>query len=216
MVDVIVTSLPNANDANVVITSADPQESAVVQIVPSPGRKGDKGDQGEQGPAGPSGEKGDKGDKGDQGDPGPKGDTGDKGDKGDQGDIGPEGPQGPAGADVSAPQLGVEGNNAELVLQGIENETTFDSFDATEWRTVKYLVSVSKVIDGVNKFYTTELTILVDEIGITVSEYATVDNDGDMGTVTATRDGDIVSLVYSPNLLIKPVTLRYYRTGLKA
>jgi hypothetical protein len=211
MVDVVVTSLPNANDANVVITSADPQQASTVQIVPSPGRKGDKGDQGEQGPSGPTGE---KGDKGDQGDPGPKGDTGDKGDKGDQGDTGP---QGEPGQDFGGEELGLAGNNTENVLQGIENETTFDSFSAAEWRTVKYLVSVSKVIDGVNKFYTTELTILVDEIGITVSEYATVDNDGDMGTVTAIRDGNnIVSLVYYPNLLIKPVTLRYYRTGLKA
>lgn len=216
VVQVSISSTPASGDANLIIESANPQQSSTVQVVPSPGKKGDIGPAGPQGEPGPKGDTGDQGPKGDTGEQGPKGDTGDQGPKGDQGEQGPKGDKGDPGQDLSGPQLGAVGNNAELVLQGVENQTTFDTFTASEWRTVKYLVSVSKVIDGENKFYTTEMTILVDEVGITVSEYATVDNDGDMGTVTAERIGDTVNLIYSPNLLIKPVTLRYYRTGLKA
>ena len=62
---------------------------------------------------------------------------------------------------AQATDLGSAGNN-ENTITGIENPTVVDNFDATVWRMVKYIVSISKTSAGDNKFYATEFTILVD------------------------------------------------------
>jgi hypothetical protein len=111
--------------------------------------------------------------------------------------------------------LGTSGNN-ELVINGIENQTTIDQFVASQWRMVKYLISVSKTSGGTNKFYATELTVLIDNINLNVAQYGIIDNDGDMGTVNVSRSGGNVLLVFTPNPAITPVTVRFARMGLKA
>ena len=111
--------------------------------------------------------------------------------------------------------LGTFGNN-ENTINGVENPTVIDSFDATVWRMVKYLVSISKTSAGDNKFYATELTILVDGTNVNVSEYGTIDNDGNIGTVSVSRAGNTVALTVTPDSIIKPVTVRFARIGLKA
>lgn len=112
-------------------------------------------------------------------------------------------------------ELGTVGNNEE-VISGIENQTTVNTFLASEWRMVKYLVSISKITNGDNKFYATEITILSDGTNINVAEYGMLDNNGDMGTISVSRAGDTVSLIVTPNPSIKPVTVRFARMGLKA
>lgn len=114
-----------------------------------------------------------------------------------------------------ATDLGTAGNN-ENTVYGIENPTVIDSFDATVWRMVKYIVSISKTTEGDNKFYATELTILVDGTDVSVSEYGTIDNDGNMGTIAVSRTGNTVALTVTPDSVIKPVTVRFARMGLKA
>jgi archaellum component FlaF (FlaF/FlaG flagellin family) len=111
--------------------------------------------------------------------------------------------------------LGTFGNN-ENTISGIENPTVVDSFDATVWRMVKYLVSISKTSNGDNLFYATELTVLVDGTDVSVSEYGTIDNDGNIGTVNVSRSGSTVALTVTPDSNIKPVTVRFARIGLKA
>jgi hypothetical protein len=111
--------------------------------------------------------------------------------------------------------LGSSGNN-ENTINGIENVTVIDSFDATVWRMVKYIVSISKTSAGDNKFYATELTILVDGTNVNVSEYGTIDNDGNIGTINVSRTGNTVALTVTPDIAIKPVTVRFARMGLKA
>ncbi len=111
--------------------------------------------------------------------------------------------------------LGTYGNN-ENTVNGIENITVVDNFDATVWRMVKYIVSISKTSAGDNKFYATELTILVDGTNVSVSEYGTIDNDGNIGTINVSRTGNTVALTVTPDPAIKPVTVRYARIGLKA
>jgi hypothetical protein len=114
-----------------------------------------------------------------------------------------------------ATDLGTFGNNENTIF-GIENPTIVDNFDATVWRMVKYLVSISKTSEGDNKFYATELTILIDGEDVSVSEYGTIDNDGNMGTISVSRTGDTVVLTVTPDPSIRPVTVRYARIGLKA
>ena len=111
--------------------------------------------------------------------------------------------------------LGSAGNN-ENTITGIENVTVIDNFDATVWRMVKYIVSISKTSAGDNKFYATELTILADGTDVSVSEYGTIDNDGNIGTINVSRTGNTVALTVTPDTAIKPVTVRYARMGLKA
>ena len=113
-----------------------------------------------------------------------------------------------------ATDLGTFGNN-ENTITGIENPTVIDSFDATVWRMVKYIVSISKTTQGDNYFYATELTLLVDGTDVSVSEYGTIDNDGNMGTISVSRTGDTVALTITPDSVIKPVTVRFARMGLK-
>jgi len=111
-----------------------------------------------------------------------------------------------------ATDLGSSGNN-ESVINGIENITTVDSYDATVWRFVKYMVTISK--NSTNQFYATELSILFDGTNINVSEYGTLDTNGDVGTISVSKSGDTVSLIVTPGT-ITPVTVRFARMGLKA
>jgi hypothetical protein len=109
--------------------------------------------------------------------------------------------------------LGSAGNN-EVTITGIENSTIFDNFLTTEWRSVKYVVSLSKT--GGDKFSTTELTVVPDGTNVNVSEYGTVDTNGNIGTVSVSMAGTTVSLTIVPVGGQTPITLRYMRTGLKA
>ena len=118
-------------------------------------------------------------------------------------------------ASAQATDLGSAGNN-ENTIDGIENVTVIDSFDATVWRMVKYIISISKTTAGDNKFYATELTILADGTNVSVSEYGTIDNDGNIGTINVSRTGNTVAITVTPDPAIKPVTVRYARLGLKA
>jgi hypothetical protein len=116
---------------------------------------------------------------------------------------------------AQAEDLGSFGNN-ENVITGIENETVIDSFDSSEWRIIKYLVSISKTTGGDNKFYATEFSILLDQENINVSEYGIMDNDGDIGTMDVSVEGGELKLRCTPNPSITPVTVRFARVGLKA
>jgi hypothetical protein len=115
----------------------------------------------------------------------------------------------------SSTRLGAYGNNDNTVT-GIENVTVVDNFDATEWRMVKYIISISKTTAGDNFFYATEMTILVDGTNVSVSEYGTIDNDGNIGTIEVSRTGNTVALTVTPDPSIKPITVRYARIGLRA
>jgi hypothetical protein len=116
-------------------------------------------------------------------------------------------------ASARSTDLGSDGNN-EVTITGIENTTIFDNFTASEWRSVKYVISLKKSTG--NKYYTTELTIVPDGTNDNVSEYGTVDNDGNIGTISVSRAGGTVNLTVVPVGGQTPITLRYMRTGLKA
>ena len=114
-----------------------------------------------------------------------------------------------------ATDLGTNGNN-EHEITGIENSTVIDQINTNEWRMVKYLVSISKTSGGDNKFYATEISVLIDSTNVNVAEYGVIDNDGDMGTISVSRQGSLLQLILIPNPSVRPVTVRYARIGLKA
>jgi hypothetical protein len=111
--------------------------------------------------------------------------------------------------------LGSDGNN-ESTINGIENSTVFDNFTASEWRSMKYMVSIKYVAGGANKYYSTELSILIDGTDVSVSQYGIIENDGNIGTISVSKAGNTVSLTVVPVGGITPITLRYMRMGLKA
>ena len=111
--------------------------------------------------------------------------------------------------------LGSSGNN-ENTISGIENATVIDSFDATVWRMVKYIISIAKTSAGDNKYFATEMTILVDGTDVNVSEYGTIDTNGNIGTISVSKAGTTVSITVTPVGGITPITVRYARIGLKA
>lgn len=116
---------------------------------------------------------------------------------------------------AQATDLGTAGNN-EQQISGIENPTVLDSVPLADWRLVKYLVSISKNTGGANKFYATEFTVLIDNTNINISEYGSIDNDGDVGTITVTAAAGNLQLLVSPNPAVIPITARFQRIGLKA
>jgi hypothetical protein len=116
---------------------------------------------------------------------------------------------------AQATDLGTSGNN-EAEVSGIENSTVIDSVPLTDWRMIKYIVSISKNTGGTNKFYATEFSILIDNEDASVTEYGSIDNDGDMGTITVTATNGNLLLTVSPNPAIVPITARFARMGLKA
>ena len=111
--------------------------------------------------------------------------------------------------------LASDGNN-ELTINGIESSTVFDRFASSEFRSMKYMISLKYVTGGANKYAVTELTILNDGSDVSVSQYGTIENDGNIGTISVSKAGDTVSLTVVPVGGITPITLRFMRMGLKA
>ena len=116
---------------------------------------------------------------------------------------------------AQATDLGSAGNN-ESTINGIENSTVFDNFLASEFRSMRYIISIKKTSGGANKYYATEMNILVDGADVSVTEYATIDNDGNIGTISVSKAGGTVSITVTPIAGITPITVRYARMGLKA
>ena len=127
----------------------------------------------------------------------------------------------PTGADFTdlidttsyrAEALGGDGNNSSTV-NGIESATVFDTIDTTTWRTIKYLIQISHPSTSVYK--STEINIVFDGTNQNITEFGTVSNTTNaIGNITANLNSGIISMTVTP--VLSPITIRYYRTGLKA
>jgi hypothetical protein len=108
--------------------------------------------------------------------------------------------------------LGADGNNSSTIT-GIETATVFDTIDTTVWRTIKYLIQVSHPSTSVYK--STEINIVFDGTNQNITEFGTVSNTTNaIGNITANLNSGIINMTVTPAL--SPMTIRYYRTGLKA
>jgi hypothetical protein len=127
----------------------------------------------------------------------------------------------PTGADYSdlidttsyrADSLGGDGNNS-VTINGIETATVFDTIDTSIWRTIKYMVQMSHTASS--SYRSAELNIVFDGTNQNITEFASVKNNtSDIGAISATLNSGIISMTVTPALT--PMTIRYYRTGLKA
>jgi hypothetical protein len=111
-----------------------------------------------------------------------------------------------------AEALGADGNNS-LTINGIETATVFDTIDTSVFRTIKYLIQISH--PSTNVYKSTEINIVFDGTNQNISEFGTVSNTAnDIGNITANLNSGIISMTVTP--VLSPITIRYYRTGLKA
>lgn len=111
-----------------------------------------------------------------------------------------------------AEAIGGDGNNSSTI-NGIENSTIFDTIDTSIWRTIKYVIQLSKTTAGY--FKSTELSIVFDGTNVNISEFGTISNYGsEIGVISASLNAGIISMTVTPS--ITPITVRFYRTGLKA
>jgi hypothetical protein len=111
-----------------------------------------------------------------------------------------------------ADSLGGDGNNS-VTINGIETATVFDTIDTSTWRTVKYLIQLSNASGSA--YRSTEINLVFDGTNQNVTEFASVANTGDnVGNITASLNSGTISMTVTPTLT--PMTIRYYRTGLKA
>ena len=111
-----------------------------------------------------------------------------------------------------ADSLGGDGNNS-VTINGIESPTVFDTIDTSVWRTIKYLVQLSHA--GSSSYRSLELNLVFDGTNQNISEYGSVKNNAsDVGTISAALNSGTISMTVTP--VVSPMTIRYYRTGLKA
>lgn len=111
-----------------------------------------------------------------------------------------------------ADSLGGDGNN-DVTINGIESATVFDTIDTSIWRTVKYMIQLSH--SASSSYRSTEINLVFDGTNQNVTEFASVANTMDnVGNITASLNSGTISMTVTPTLT--PMTIRYYRTGLKA
>lgn len=108
--------------------------------------------------------------------------------------------------------LGGDGNNG-TTINGIESATVFDTIDTTVWRTIKYLVQLSHASS--TSYRSLELNLVFDGTDQNITEFGSVKNNAsDVGTISASLNSGTISMTVTP--VLSPMTIRYYRTGLKA
>lgn len=112
-------------------------------------------------------------------------------------------------ADTTLTLLGLEGNN-DLVVTGIENKTTIDSFSKSIFRTVRYSVQISKGSEHVSEV----LDLVQDGTDVYLQQYEIASNTtNNLATINFEENSGIISLTVTP--ISGSVSVRYYRTALK-
>ena len=108
--------------------------------------------------------------------------------------------------------LGGDGNNG-VIINGIETATVFDTIDTSTWRTIKYMIQLSHPASS--SYRSSEINIVFDGTNQNITEFASVANTADnVGNITASLNSGTISMTVTPTL--SPITIRFYRTGLKA
>jgi hypothetical protein len=105
--------------------------------------------------------------------------------------------------------FGLEGNN-DLTVSGIEMKTVVDYFSKTVYRTVRYVIQISRG----QLFKTFQMDVLQDGTNFYVQEIEVSSNtEESLATLTLEENNGIINLCVTP--VSTEVTARYYRTALK-
>lgn len=105
--------------------------------------------------------------------------------------------------------LGLEGNN-DVSISGIENKTVIDSFAKTQYRTVRWVLQLSRG----SEFVSESLDLIQDGVDFHFNEYEISSNtESTLATITLEENSGIINLCVTPTSTA--ITARFYRTALK-
>lgn len=115
------------------------------------------------------------------------------------------------GAGVDLSELGIKSNNIEGSISGIENVTTIDTAEDTVWRTLKYLLQIRYS----NEVHSLEAIVSNDGSDLLISQYGDVFSNTPLATVTADKSSGIINLKVTPISGKTPISVRFFRVGIK-
>lgn len=115
------------------------------------------------------------------------------------------------GAGVDLTNIGIKTNNIEGAVSGIENTTAVDTADETIWRTLKYLIQIRYS----NEVHSLETIISNDGSDLLISQYGDVYSDTPLATVTTDKSSGIINLKVTPISGKSPISVRFFRVGIK-
>jgi hypothetical protein len=107
---------------------------------------------------------------------------------------------------------GIKSNNIEGAVSGIENTTTVDTASDSEWKTLKYLLQTAYSTE----IHAAEVIITNDGTNLLISQYGDVYSDGPLFTVTTDKSSGIINLKVTPISGKTPISVRFFRVGIKA
>lgn len=103
--------------------------------------------------------------------------------------------------------------DSNQVVINTTNATVIDSYDASQWRTSKYLVQIESGTGYNAAFETIEILLLVDNLGTVYStEYAILTTNGELGEFSAEVGGDNVVRLYFTPLSSTTTIIKLLRT----
>lgn len=106
--------------------------------------------------------------------------------------------------------LGLEGNN-DLIVHGIENKTSVDSFASSLFTTIRYVVQISKDNEHVSE----EINVVYDGANMNIESHEVSSNTTNvLASIEIEENSGIISLYVTP--ISGSVTARFYRTALRS
>lgn len=107
---------------------------------------------------------------------------------------------------------GIKSNNLEGAVSGIENTTIVDTAVDTDWKTLKYLLQTAYSTE----IHAAEVIITNDGTNLLMSQYGDVYSNDPLFTVTTDKISGIINLKVTPISGKTPISVRYFRVGIKA
>lgn len=117
-----------------------------------------------------------------------------------------------ADASVDLANEGIKSNNVEGAVSGIENTTTIDTASDTDWKTLKYLLQTAYSTE----VHAAEVIITNDGTNLLISQYGDVYSNSPLFTVTTDKSSGIINLKVTPISGKTPISVRFFRIGIKA
>ena len=107
--------------------------------------------------------------------------------------------------------LGIATDNLEGATSGIENTTTIDTASMSVWRTLKYLIQIQYS----GEIHSLESIVSHDTSDVMVSQYGDIFSVSPLATVTADTNNGIINLKVTPISGKTPISVRFFRIGIR-
>jgi hypothetical protein len=109
--------------------------------------------------------------------------------------------------------FGIKTNNLESTINGIESSTIIDSALASQFRTLKYLI---QCMYGSTEVHSAEIIIANDNSNLLLSQYGDVFSTAKLADFTIENNSGTINLTVTPVVGKTPLTVRFFRTGIRS